>query len=289
MNILIWILSALLWSIWSSFRKKAIDYSTLPTNLFSILWPIMWAFIIWTCAYIFWVDNTLYTNLTVIFLVLLIVIFETLSNYLEIYVFKNTKLSELLPYQNTNKLLIVLIWFFLYYWTNNSTSIASFLIILFTMFLIVFSSIDIRKFKINKIIWLYLIDKLFSAIAWLLVWYILAKYSTITYMTVNVIFVFLIYYLITIIRKDKFNLLLKQVNSFYPPRLIGLIFWWTSFVIWLYIIESTWLLIATLISFIWLVFNIISMKFILKDNPSKKQIFLAIIVSILIWIWYYLK
>jgi hypothetical protein len=31
------------------------------------------------------------------------------------------------------------------------------------------------------------------------------------------------------------------------------------------------------------------MKYILKDNPSRKQIFLAFIVSILIWIWYYFK
>lgn len=210
MGIFLWILSALFWSIWSSFRKKAVDYSNLPTNLFSILWPIMWGFIIWICAYIFWLQKWIYANYVIIFLILLVVIFETLANYIEIYVFKHSKLSELLPYQNANKLLIVLIWFFLYYWTNNSTSITSFLIILFTIFLLIFTSIDIKKIKINKMIWIYLIDKLFSAISWLLIWYILLKYDTISYMSINLLFVFIIYYLITIFKKDRFNELLKQ-------------------------------------------------------------------------------
>lgn len=289
MNIIIWVISAFLWAIWWSFRKKAVDNSTLSTNLFSILWPILWAIIIWTAWYLFWFQKEIYSNYLVIILVLLIVVFETLANYIEIYVFKRSKLSDLLPYQNTNKLLIVLLWFFIYYWTDNSTSITSFIIILFTMLLIIFTSVDIKKLKINKLIWVYLLWKTFSAISWLLIWYILAKYNTISYMSINIVFVFLTYYFITIAKKEKFNELLKQKKEFYKPRFFWLVLWWTSFVIWLYIIQSTWLLIATLISFIGLVFNIFSMKYILKDNPSRKQIFLAFIVSILIWIWYYFK
>lgn len=289
MNVLIWILSAFLWAIWWTFRKKAVDNSNLSTNLFSILWPIMWAFIIWGAWYFFWIQKEIYSNYILILIIFLIVILETIANYIEIDVFKKTKLSDLLPYQNTNKLLIVLFWFFIYYWTENSTSITSFLIILFTMVLIIFTSIDIKKFKINKIIWFYILWKTFSAIAWLLIWYILAKYSTISYMSINVVFVFFTYYFITIIKKDKFRTILQQKKEFYLPRIIWLILWWSSFIMWLYIIETTWLLIATLISFIWLVFNIISMKFILNDNPSKKQVILAFIVSILIWIWYYFK
>lgn len=287
MNIIFWIISAFLQAIWWSFRKKAIDNSTLPPSLFAIPWPIIWATIVYSLLYFFDTNLLIYIDYKIILLILIISSLEILSNYLEIYSFKNTKISNLLPYGNTNSLFIILIWFFLYYWTKNSTSITTFIITLITIFIIIWFSIDFKKIKIDKVIGI--LWKTLSAITALIIWYILINYSSIEYMSINVIFWFTFYFLITIITKEKFKQLLKQESNFYTYRTIALVLWWVWFLIGLYIIESAWLLIATLIWFIWLIFRIFSMKFILKDNPSKKQIILAFIVSILIWIWYYLK
>jgi ABC-type multidrug transport system permease subunit len=93
----------------------------------------------------------------------------------------------------------------------------------------------------------------------------------------------------SIFLKNNFKELLQQTNSFYKYRWLALMIWQSWFILWIFIIESSWVLVASLLSFITIVFSIISMKFILNDNPTKKQIILAILVVLLIWIWYYYK
>lgn len=289
MNIILWIISALFSSIWWVYQKKAIENSNISTSLFSILWPIIWAFIIGSLMFILNISTDIYSNWVIILLTLLIVFLEIGSNFLNIYIYKKTKLSELLPYFNLDKLLIVLIGFFLFYWTKNSTSIESFIIILFTIIIVIWFSIDFKNLKINKNIWLFIFSKSISSISTLLIGYILIQYSAVEYMSINVIFTFILYFLILIITKDNVKILLKQTNIFYKSRFLWLILWWTSFILWLYIIQTSWVLIATLLSFIGLIFSIISMKLILNDNPNRKQIILAFIVMFMIWIWYYFK
>lgn len=289
MWIVLWILSALLQAVWWSFRKKAIDNSNIPSSLFAILWPIIGAIIVYTIIYFTSFNVSIFLNYKFLLLIVLIATLEIINNYIEIYSFRKTKISNLLPYDNTNKLLIILIWFFIYYWTKNSTSIITFLITLLTIFIIISFSIDFKNIKIDKIIWIYLFWKALSATTWLIIWYILLTFTTIEYMSVNVLIAFSIYFIITLVNRNNFSILLKQNKIFYKSRLFALILWWTWFLISLYIIQSSWLLIATLIWFIWLIFKIFSMKFILNDNPTKKQILLAFMVSILIWLWYYFK
>jgi hypothetical protein len=108
-------------------------------------------------------------------------------------------------------------------------------------------------------------------------------------MSLNSIIIFSLYLILAILFKESFKSLLVQNKTFYKSRGLSLILWWTWFLIWLYIIESFWVLIATLISFIWIITSILSLKYILKDTPKIKDIILAIIVTIMIWIWYYFK
>ena len=289
MWIILWIISALAWAIWWTYRKKAVDAWKLSTSLFAIFWPVFWIIVILILWYFLWFDKLIYSDYIIISIILLIVIIEIFTNFLEIYVFKKTKLSYLLPYQNLDKLLIVFIWFFIYYWTDNWSSIESFFIILFTIFLIIYFSIDKKNLRIDKIIWIYLFRKTLSAISWLLIGYILLKYSTLSYMSINSILVIITYIIIIKITKDNFMIIFNQTREFYNARFASLFLWWSSFLLSLFLIESLGLLIATLISFLWLVFSIFSMKLILWDTPEKKQIILAFLVSILIWIWYYFK
>jgi len=289
MWIILWIISALLSSISWPYRKKAVDNSTLSTSLFSILWPIFWIFVVIFLYFVFGVNNSIFTDYAVIWVIFIIIFLETIANYFEIYVVKNIKLSWLLPFQNFNKLIVVFIWFFIYYWTENGSSITSFLITLFTIFFIVYFSIDIKNIKIDKIIWLFLLTRFLQWLAWLLVAYIFVKYTTSDFMLFYVFFWVCIYLFISIILKDNIKTFFKQTKTFYIARWLSLLLLWLSFVIGIFVIESDGIVVATLISFLTLWFSIISMKFILKDNPTKKQIILAIFVTIFIWIWYFLR
>lgn len=289
MNIIFWLISALFASVWASHYKKAVLSSKLPTALYMLMWPILGFLIVWLAIFFSWLDISIYTDYYVLWLVFIIMILDICANYLEMSVLKTTKLSDILPYTNLDKLFIVLLWFFLFYWTKNSTSITTLIITLITIIIITLFSIDFKNFKIPKSILSYVFVMLFRWITVLIVWFIFVKYSTLSYLSVNILFSFLWYLAISIILKNSLYLYLDQSKTFYKSRLLSALLIWIWLMISLYVVKEAWVLIATLISFIALVFNIISMKFILNDNPWKKQIILAWLITVLIWIWYYFK
>jgi len=289
MNIIFWLISALFASLWASHRKKSLDASTLPKSLFMLSWPASWFFIIWSLLYISNIDYWIYTDIKIIWLILIIVFLDLVANLLEMNVLKKTKLSEILPYTNLDKLFIVLIWFFLFYWTKNSTSVTTLIITLITIIIIWVFSINFKNFQIPKSILQYSVVMMCRWIGILIVWFIFLSYWTLEYLSINMVFTFILYITLALVLKESFRSLKEQSKEFYKSRWASLILWWWGFIIWLYIVKEAWVLIATLISFVWLIFNVIAMKFILNDSPEKKQILLALIVTWLIWIWYYFK
>ena len=257
--------------------------------MFKFFAYIFWFIMISCLVYFIWIDLNLLDNTTDIIFIFFIILIWTLNNLFQLKIMKQIKLSDVLPYDNLDKLLIVIIWFFLYYWTDKQTSLTTLFITLLAIIIIILFTVDIKKIKFPKIILQFFLFKTVRAFTVLSSWYILLKYSTITYTTSTWILEFIFMMLIAIITKDNFKSIIEQSKSFYINRLIATMMWRSAFIIWLYIIQTSWVVIATLLWFFWIVFNIISMKFILKDTPTKKQISLAFIVITLIWIWYYFK
>jgi len=289
MNIILWIITSLFNSITDSVWKKAVLVSKLPQSLFSIFWPIPWIIIIYFLVFYKHINMNILYDYKIVFIILFIASISYINTFLYINIYKKVKLSELLPYKNLDKIFIVLFWFIIFYWTKNWSSFLSFLITLLTIFIIVFFSVDIKKINFSKHILQFFFVKFLEAVITLLVWYIFIKYTTIQYLWIETIIFLSITIIISLIQKNNLKLLIQQKKEFYKYRLWAWIIGWSGFIIWLYIIQTAWVLIATLISFIWLVFQILSIKFILKDNPEKKQIILAIIVMFMIWLWYYFK
>lgn len=289
MNIILWIISTLFGSITDSIWKKAVEVSKLPQSLFAVFWPIIWILIVYCIIIYNDLSMSILTDYKSLLIILLIALISYINTFLYINIYKKVKLSELLPYNNLDKIFIVLFGFFLFYWTKNWTGIQSFFITLLTIFIIIFFSIDFKKISFSKDIIQFFIIKLIETTITLLVWYIFLTYNTVQYLSVETIMFLSITIIISIVQKNKLILLFTQEKNFYKYRLWAWIIWWIWFIIWLYIIQTSWVLIATLISFIWLVFQIFSMKFILNDTPTKKQIILAFTVMILIWVWYSLK
>ena len=289
MSIILWIISSLLWSITDSIWKKAVLISKLPQSLFAVFGPIAWIIIIYSMIYFGEINISILSDYKIILLILIIALISYLNTFLYINIYKKVKLSELLPYKNLDKIFVVLFGFVLFFWTKNWTSFTSFFITLATIFIIIFFSVDIKKIKFSKDILKFFIVKFLESIITLLVWYIFIKYTTIEYLSIETIFFISIAIIASILQKNSLKLLFTQQKDFYKYRMWASLIGWIWFIIGLYIIETSWVLIATLLSFIGLVFQIFSMKFILNDNPEKKQIILAFIVMFMIWIWYYFK
>lgn len=289
MQILLWILSSLFGSITDSVWKKAVLLSKLPQSLFSFFGPLWWILIIYSMIYFGNIDITILWDYKILFLILLIALISYLVTILNISVYSKVKLSELLPYKNLDKIFVVLFGFILFYWTKNWTSFTTFIITLSTIFIIIFFSVDIKKISFSRNILKYFLVKFLEAIITLIVWYIFIKYTAIEYLSVETLFFISITIIVSLLQKNSLKLIFTQKKEFYKYRLWAWIIGWIWFIIWLYIIETSGVLVATLLSFIGLVFQIFSMKFILNDNPEKKQIILAFIVMFMIWVWYYFK
>lgn len=289
MSIIFWILSSILWAVSWSYRKKSIDLAKLPNWLLALMWPLIWLFVIYLFVFIFWINDNIFTDKRVIFLLFLWWVFDWFAWLMEVYVIKNTKVSKVLPYASFDKLFVILLGFLFFYWNPGYTSFITLLISVLTVIIIMLFSIDYKNLWIEKEVKIYIFVKFLYACTTLIMWRILFEYSTLDIFAVIIFFYILFHTLNNITLKKDFSLLFKQTKQFYKYRFLSSLLWRLSFIISIMIIESSWVLIASLLSFITIVFSVFSMKLILWDSPTPKQIILSILVIFMIWIGYYFK
>jgi len=289
MNIILWIITSIMWSLWWAFRKKSSEHSTLPNWLFVLIWPMIGIVFIYSLVFILWINTEIFLNPYIVFLLIIAWIVDWLWAILEAWIYKKVKISKILPYASFDKLFVIVIWFILFYWNEWYTSFTTLIVALFTVFVIILFSIDFKNFKLEKVIIRYILVKLLYAIATLTMWSVLLSYTTMDVFAVIILVYLTFHVTLNLFLKKDFKQITKQSKNFYKYRLISSTVWRASFILWMFIIETSGVLVASLLSFITIVFSILSMKFILNDTPTKKQILLAFTVIILIGIWYYFK
>jgi len=277
-------------SISTSFFKKALDTGNISKIMFKMMAHFFWAFFFLALINIFFFQKAIFFDTTILLLALSISIMRFFLTQLELYIFKNAKLSSLMPYENIDKIIIVIVSFFLYQWiAEKSVSLITFFITLFTIFIVIWFSLEGKKLKMQKEILLFIIRRIGDGVLFLITGIILLKYNSITYWFTNFSLEFMVYFIAALLMNDSFSSLLKQTKDFYISRLLWVFLGWSSFILSLIIIEKTDLITASLLWFLSVIFNTLSMKFILHDTPTKKQILLSFIVIFLIGIWYYFK
>ena len=288
--ILWWILWVLSHSLSVVNYKKSSDLWNLSKTMFKMYAIFFHVIVFLFLASIFWFEKHIIFDPIALLFLSSASILRIVDTLLWLYVYKTTKLSELLAYQNLDKLFIVIIWFFLYAWIEGKeVSILTLIITISTIIIVTIFSLDFKKLKIPKNIWIYILAKLSSSLVIIFLWYVLINYSAISAWTLRIALEFMFYILIAIFTRDSFKSLFTQSRQFYKYRFLSTFFGVASFIISLFIIKTSWVIIASLLGFLWVVFNIFFMKLLLKDNPSFKQILLAFIVIFMIWLWYYLK
>ncbi len=286
--ILLWSFTVFLDSIAGTYYKISLDLSRLSNNLFKVF-AILWNLVILVWVLIFqW--STLFHNWTLLlFLPFIISIIRFFNEQLYLEILKKEKLSVLLPYNNLDKICTVIFWFFLYAGTDKEISFITFFITLMTILVIITFSIDLKKMQFPKSFWLISLYNLIKSILYLSIAYVLISISSSEYFIIKWFWELSAIILISLILRENIKNLLQQSKRFYITRAIPSLVWWLTYILSLYIIETSWIIIATLLGFLWIAFNILAMKIIAKDCPTKKQIILAFIVIILIGTWYYFK
>ncbi|MDD3793552.1 MAG: hypothetical protein PHI37_01975 [Candidatus Gracilibacteria bacterium] len=289
MNIIFGIISSFLDSITESYRKKAINNARLPDGLIAFFGPLIGLFVIYFLVILFGINYNIFYDTNTILLLFGCALIESFGSLLEVKIVKNTKISKIMPYSSLDKLFVILLGFLFFYGNPGYTSFLTLLISIFTIFLIILFSIDFKNLSIEKNIKLYIFLKFIYACNILIIGKILFEYSTLDIFALIIFFYIMFNIIINLLLKKDFTLIFKQSKIFYKYRFLTAIFGRLSFIIGIYIIESSGVLIASLLSFITIVFSVFSMKFILGDSPTPKQISLSILVIIMIGIGYYFK
>ncbi len=287
--IIYWIIWVLFESVWTIHWKKAINSSTLSWVLFKTFSPLIGLFVVFSLIFFKWFNHSLFSDYTLFSLLLLIVLVNYIRGLWEQNLMKKLKLSDIMPYDKLDKVFVIIIGFLLYSGTEKQTSFNTLFISIFTVFIILLFTVDFKNIKFPKYIGSFIFLRFLKAFTLIWTWYILLSYDSITYVSVKVFTVFILSIISILILKQSIKPVFEETREFYFNRILWTIisrFW---FIIWLFIIEKQWVVIATLLWFLWLVFNVFAMKFILKDNPNKKQLALATIVTFMIWLWYYFK
>jgi len=270
-------------SSWATvFWKNALSYNA-PKEIFnwlsftSIFLITIWVYFFWSLDFS-WVNII---NISIIFWMALLWFVRTIM-YQKAYTID--KISTLMPYDNINKILSIILAFFIF----SDVSLFTLIITIIAIIVIIAFSINLKTFKIPRSILMFSFAQGLTSMLTLWIWYLLLQISDISLFILSyiswIIFVWTILYY-----KNLYKEIFKLPKKFFLYRLSACHLWGFSYLLSLFVIKELWISISILLSFIWLWITLFFSYLFLKDIPSKKDIILIIIVSSLVWLWYYFK
>lgn len=276
---------ALLWTVFDSFRtmlwKKSSIY-WVSRYLFVVIWTLIDVILAYILLF-FWLLNFSSFSFLILFLVLLTTILYVFTWSIDQYVYSNEKISVLTPYENINKILSISFWFLIFW----DISFLSFFISLIAWIIVVISSIDFKNLKVPRLIKVFFISQLILSLNILIVWYVLKNISAIDYFITGNILYFFFFLLLAFFKKQ---LDFKSIKPwFYRTRISSSALWNVGYFIRLLIISSLWVTMWILFSYLYVWFILVLSYLFLWDKPTKKNVILTIVLSLLVWLWYYFK
>ena len=273
-------ISTIMESFATIFWKKSIWY-WVGVQLHDLIWyTIGWLVVFYFLfAWINFseIDNTLITG--TFFLIISYMLVTKLSHM----IYKKEKLSMVMPYTNISKILTIIIWFFIF---SDVSLISLFITIVAIIFIILFS-IDYKTFKLPNNITLIIFNEIIIAGCTIGTGLLLLNHSETLHFLLYII-IWLLLLSIIILFTSQLKTLKWVPKQFYINNILG---WmgWISWFLSLVVIKKLWVSITILLSFIWIWITLLLGYFLLNDKPSKKDILLTIIVSILVWLGYFYK
>lgn len=279
-----WIIATILESLDSILWKKSLDLNKMPQFMFSSIWytgDFIMAFILIAL----WVFNyELIFNYQILLIVFGIVVLTIFNSLLDQYVYKNEKISALIPYEYLSSIFVIIISFFIF----TDISVITLVITILAIVIITLFSLDFKKLIFPKNLKIIFLLHFIWSVKLLTLWYLLKNISNFDYFSIFTFFLFIIS-VIVFIYKKYYKLFKLWTKKFYGYRLWASIAWTFWELLSLFVISSLGLVVATLLWFLWLIFTLLFWFIILKDRAEKKDVLLAVIILILISIWYHYK
>ncbi|MDD2487737.1 MAG: hypothetical protein PHS92_05200 [Candidatus Gracilibacteria bacterium] len=281
---MVWVfLTTIFGSIADILYKKAVSVSNIKSNVFQFIGEILSIPII--IVFLFLDFNFhLFIDLRIISLFLLTIVLFIINNNLCQYLYKNEKLSTLLPYFKINNFIVISVGFLFF----NDSSLISFLICVGAILLTMTFSVDFKKRSIPKNLGKILLYEAISAVKLIISVYILKSITNIEYVVLDQTF-YIIFGFLTILYFKELDEFKKMNIEIIKYRSSSYVFGFANYFIGIFLLQNFGVVITTLFGFFGSSLSIFLAYFFLKEVPVKKDIILGFLLIMLVGFGYYYR
>lgn len=291
MSIILWIFQALFAALWMVYWKKVVENKKIWNNWQTFFsrtnhWIIILIMIIF---WVFWFEYNIPTNELTTFniLIFILAVFWLYTTYpLRRVAYANEKMSVLQPFAMLFQVFPIIIWFI--FIATERANLITFLMAILASIVVIWTSIDFKKFEINKYSLMVLTSSIIKSIQIFAVIYFLTILSPETlYLTESILIIIISSLLILF--KWEFKEIKLLTKSYFKLLTSANIIAIVSILLVLNMYTSLWIVATSLISLLYLWFVYLFWYLILKEIPSKKDILVTIFVAFCIIIWILFK
>lgn len=273
-------ISNVLSSVSTVYYKQSLSLARISDYLFSYLWELSGLFISICLVLIFGFDKAQITRqniLWILFIIVVVTVYDKLSQRL----YRKEKISEILPYDNLNSIFAIIFWFLIF----RDASLTSFFIAILAFVVTILFSVDFKTFTVPKSIKLIFWIQILMTLETLFTWWLLKNLPDNEYYVIYEVLI-LIVLLIPILLRREYLQLKWLKRKFYWSRFLWSMSGNLSFLLYLFMVGEFGIVMSILFSFIWTGITLLFGYLFFKEKPSKKEIILAVIVALIVWLWF---
>jgi hypothetical protein len=285
MNLFWWVIKNVLWTVDTILYKKSFSYRPnlfMNTFIISFYYFIAWSLFL---LFFYWKLNIIFSLAVSMFFVNIVrFITETFNQK----IYSQEKISTLMPYSKLDTVIWMIIAFFIFWWV----SWLSFLIALAIVFISIIPNINFKSSekKISKMVLLYIFLKIIWAFLYVIEWYIIVKLLAFDFFVVDIFTYGLCWIVVALLSSWKMKLEdFKMPKSYHILRFSWAVLNIITNFLWAFLIVELWLIVSSILWFLWTWMTLIMSYFVFWDKPSKKDLILTIIITILVFLWFYFK
>ena len=266
------------------FWKKSVDYSNVSKWLFTLYAKLVGFVFVGFFAVKWMINYNILSDWKALLFMVVVISFLIWSAFIKQGLLKYNKVSTLLPFDNLSLLFTIFAGYLLF----HDSSIRSFLIAIWAVIIVILFNIDWKNFVLPKKIWLLFFQQFILAVSTILIAYVLKNYNNASVALLDTLLSVVLLIIFTI-KISELKQVHKQSKEFYKFRFWAGFAWRTAYMINLFLISEIGIVLSTLLTFLTIGITLILWYFYLDDKPSKKDIILAILITILVWLGMYFK
>lgn len=276
------VLNALLGSIAGMFWKKSLGLSDLPERLFFAVG--MAGAIVLSSGILLFGGFSIPSELWLLAIPVADSFAVSYAGLLSQRIYKEEKISALLPFENLASIFTIVLAFFLL----GNTPVATLLIAIATIVLIFAASFDFKDRHFPKNFRLILLANSINAGRSLMFGYALSHLTSMTfYSTRNLATAAVV--ILPILFSGQYRILLTSKKEYLPSRMFASFLGAVSALIGFTLIAKLGLVTSTLLGFLSMGSTLVLGYFFLGDRPEKRSVALAVAVSALVALGTYFR